>query len=53
MSITAEPSLLQNEVQILSAKPRKYPIGSGGLSDHCRHCAADVGSLALSMAKSH
>ena len=45
MSIPAEPSLLRNEVQILSAKPRKYLIGSGddsvlrldiaGLSDHC------------------
>ena len=45
MSIPAEPSLLQIEVQILNAKPRKYLIGSGGenilrldiadLSDHC------------------
>ena len=45
MSIPAEPSLLQNEVQILNAKPRKYLIGSRGdnvlpldvadLSDHC------------------
>ena len=45
MSIPAEPSLLQNEVQILNAKPRKQFIGSGGdnvlwpdiadLSDHC------------------
>ena len=42
MSIPVEPSLLQNEVQILNAKPL---IGSGGdsvllldiadLSDHC------------------
>ena len=45
MSIPAEPSLLQNEVQILIAKLRKYLIGSGGdnvlrldiadLSDYC------------------
>ena len=45
MSILAEPSLFQNEVQILHAKPRKLLIGSGGdnvlwpdiayLSDHC------------------
>ena len=45
MSIPAEPSLLQNEVQILNAKPRKLLTGSGGenvlrldiadLSDHC------------------
>ena len=45
MSIPAEPSLLQNEVRILSAKPRKLLIGPGGdnilrpniadLSDHC------------------
>ena len=45
MSIQAEPFLLQNEVQILNAKPRKWLIGLGGdsvlrldiadLSDHC------------------
>ena len=45
MSIPAEPSLLQNEVQILNAKPRKQFNGPGGdnvlwpdiadLSDHC------------------
>ena len=45
MSIPSESSLLQNEVQILSAKPHKYLIGPGGdnvlqpdiadLSDHC------------------
>ena len=45
MSIPSESSLLQNEVQILNAKPRKWLIGPGGdnvlrpdiadLSDHC------------------
>ena len=45
MSIPAEPSLLQNEVQILNTKPRKKLLGSGDnnvlqldiadLSDHC------------------
>ena len=45
MSIPAEPSLLQNEVQILNAKPCKKLIGPGcdnvlwsdvaDLSDHC------------------
>ena len=45
MSIPVEPSLLQNEIQIPNAKPRKYLIGSDGdsvlrcdiadLSDHC------------------
>ena len=45
MSIPAEPSLLQNEVQILNAKPRNQLTGPGGenvlrpdiahLSDHC------------------
>ena len=45
MSIPAEPSLLQNEVQILNAKPHKKLIRSDGdsvlqldiadLSDHC------------------
>ena len=45
MSIPSESSLLQNEVQILNAKPHKYLIGPGGdnvlgpdiadLSDHC------------------
>ena len=30
MSIPVGPSLLQNEVQILNAKPRKNLIGSGG-----------------------
>ena len=67
MSIPAEPSLLQNEVQILNAKLRKWLIGPGGdivlqpdiadLSDHCPvipcHFAAEAGGLALSMAKSH
>ena len=43
--IPSEPSLLQNEVQILNAKSRKQLIGPGGdnvlrpdiadLSDHC------------------
>ena len=47
MSIPAEPSLLQNKVQILIAKPRKKLTGPGGdnvlrldsviaLSFHCR-----------------
>ena len=45
MSILTEFSLLQNEVQILNAKPHKNLIGPGGdnvlrpdiadLSDHC------------------
>ena len=45
MSIPSESSLLQNEVQILNAKPHKQLIGPGGdsvlwpdiadLSDHC------------------
>ena len=45
MSIPVEPSLLQNDVQILNAKPCKYLTGSGGdnvlrldsadLSDYC------------------
>ena len=45
MSIPSESSLLQNEVQILNAKPHKYLIGPGGdnvlgpdiadLSNHC------------------
>ena len=45
MSIPSESSPLQNEVQILSAKPHKKLTGSGGdnvlrpdiadLSDHC------------------
>ena len=45
MSIPSESSLLQNEVQILNAKPHKKLIGPGGdnvlrsdiadLSDHC------------------
>ena len=45
MSILSESSLLQNEVQILNAKPHKQLIGPGGdnvlrpdiadLSDHC------------------
>ena len=45
MSIPAESSLLQNEVQILNAKPNKKLIGPGGdivlrpgtadMSDHC------------------
>ena len=30
MSIPAEPSLLQNEVQILNPKPHKSVIGPGG-----------------------
>ena len=45
MSIPAKPSLLQNEVQLLNAKPRKQLTGPSGdnilqpdiadLSDHC------------------
>ena len=45
MSIPSESSLLQNEIQILNAKPRKLLTGLGGgnvwrpdiadLSDHC------------------
>ena len=45
MSIPSKSSLLQNEVQILNAKPHKQLIGPGGdnvlrpdiadLSDHC------------------
>ena len=45
MSISAEPPLLQNEVQILNAKPRKYLTGSGGdsalqldIADLSYHC---------------
>ena len=66
MSISAESSYmyLQNEFQILNAKTGKYLIGSGSdnilwldvayLSDHCPVIfVADVGGLALSMAKSH
>ena len=60
ISIPAESSLLQNEVQILNAKPCKYLTGSGGdnvlrldIADLSDHFAADVGGLALSMARSH
>ena len=63
MSIPVEPSLLQNVVQILNAKPSMELTGPDGdnvllldiadLSNHCCHSAADVGGLALSVAKFH
>ena len=64
MSIPSKSSLLQNEAQILNAKPHKWIIGPGGdnvfAAWHCRsvwslpcHFAADTGGSALSMAKSH
>ena len=59
MSIPSESSLLQNEVQILNAKPHKQLIGPGGdnvlqpdIADLSCHFAADAGGSALSMAKS-
>ena len=59
MSIPGTPSLLKNEVQILNAKLHKKLIGPGGdnvlrpdIAD-LSHSTADIGSLALSMAKSH
>ena len=66
MSIPAEPSLLQNEVQILNAKPRKYIVfhwiwwWQRLAAWHCKsvwslpcHSSAEVGGLILSMAKSN
>ena len=62
MSIPSESSLLQNEVQILNAKPHKQPIGPSGdnflqpdiadLSDHCPVISLQTLEVRLSMAKS-
>ena len=59
MSIIAEPSLFQNEVQTFNAKLCKWLFGSGGdnvlrfdiadLSDHCPVISLQtLGGLALS-----
>ena len=65
MYIPVEPSLLQNEVQILNTKPRKMLIGSGGdnvcgltlqicliiaLSFYCRRWRFDFVSGQVSLA---
>ena len=63
MSIPAESSVLQNEVQIINARHASSSLdlicdnvlrlNIADLSDNCRHSAAEVGGLALSVAKSH